>query len=178
MFFKKKANPNVSFYDFVTRLNASLDESVVAVNESRKENTFENVIRVFRTKTRSTLDLVSGIEVKVDIHGVYTINQFTNERIYLVTFCNGKIVEIPLDESLKSIDVREYVVNLLVSHYSHLLAKLEDQENRLIREQRDVMTKKERLQCLIDPFLPQPTTTKRVTKIVEESKEPETYETE
>lgn len=152
MFFKRKAVSEVTFYDWVSRLTAALDESFVEVDKSNRENSFENVIRVFRTKTKGTLALISGIDVRVDTKGVYTTNDFTKDRIYLVSFCNGKVVELPLDESLKDVGCREYIVDLLRSTYFHHLAKLEDQEARLIREQRDVMKKKARIADLLVPL--------------------------
>lgn len=145
MFFKRKTLSEVTFYDWVSRLVSALDESFEEVRKSRREDTFENVIRVFRTRTRSTLSMISGIEVKVDVRGVYTVNEFTNERIYLVTFCNGQVVELPLDENLKNVGCREYIIDLLSSTYLHHLAKLEDQEARLAREQREVIKKKARI---------------------------------
>jgi vacuolar-type H+-ATPase subunit I/STV1 len=173
MFFKRKALSEVTFYDWVSRLTAALEESFIEVSKSNKEDSFENVIRVFRTRTRSTLSMISGIEVRVDVNGVYTVNDFTREKMYLVTFCNGKVLELPLDEELKQVGCREYIVNLLTDTYHHHLAKLEDQEARLIREQRDVMKKKARIADLLIPLHPHDKTFKPV-----EIEEPNTYITE
>lgn len=173
MFFKRKALSEVTFYDWVSRLTAALEESFVEVSKSNKEDSFENVIRVFRTRTRSTLAMISGIEVRVDVRGVYTVNEFTKERIYLITFCDGRVLELPLEEELKQVGCREYVVGLLTDTYHHHLAKLEDQEARLTREQRDVMKKKARIADLLIPLHPHDKTSKPVRK-----EEPETYETE
>jgi hypothetical protein len=173
MFFKRKVLSEVTFYDWVSRLAAALEESFIEVSKSDKEDSFENVIRVFRTRTRNTLAIVSSVEVRVDVRGVYIINEFTKERIYLVTFCNGKILELPLDEELKQIECRDYIADLLNDTYNHHLAKLEDQEARLIREQKDVAKKKARIADLLTPL-------HLHDKVSEPSKteEPETYITE
>jgi hypothetical protein len=188
MFFKRKPVSQVSFYDWVARLSSALDASVQAVQDSTKEDTFENVIRVFRTKTRDTLALITGIEVRVDVKGVYTLNGFTNEKIYLLSFCNGVIIEEHSDESLKKVSARDFIVELLLQKYNHHLAKLNDQEARLIREQKEVMIKKEKLECLIEYFFPLQPSTKKQTIIVDKvegmltsekpSEEPDTYTTE
>jgi hypothetical protein len=173
MFFKRKVLSEVTFYDWVSRLAAALEESFIEVSKSDKEDSFENVIRVFRTRTRDTLAMISSVEVRVDVRGVYIINEFTKERIYLVTFCNGKILELPLDEELKQIECRDYIADLLNDTYNHHLAKLEDQEARLIREQKDVVKKKARIANLLTPL----NLHDKVSKPAK-TEEPETYETE
>jgi hypothetical protein len=154
MFFKKKVLTVVSFYDWVARLSSALEDSIIQVNLSEKEDSFENVIRVFRTKTRNVLSLISGVEVKVDIRGVYILDEFTHEKIYILSFCNGKILELPLDESLTLVSCQDYVVGTLKGKYNHYIAKLEDQKKRLQRESLDAESKIERLKSYLEVFEP------------------------
>jgi hypothetical protein len=154
MLFKKKVIAKVSYYDWVSRLNSSLKDSIQHVYLSDKEDSFENIVRVFRSKTRSTLSLVKKAEVKVDVHGVYVLNHFNSDKIYLLSFCNNEIVNLPTDESLTHIGCEEHIVNVLEETYSHHISKLKDQQRRLEKELQEVTLKQERLTDLISAFTP------------------------
>jgi hypothetical protein len=154
MLFKKKVISKVSYYDWVSRLNSSLKDSVQHVYLSDREDSFENIVRVFRSKTKSTLSLIKKADVKVDIHGVYVLNHFNNDKIYLLSFCNNKITNVPTDESLTHIGCEEYIVNVLEETYTHHIAKLKDQQRRLEKELQEVTLKQERLTDLISAFTP------------------------
>jgi len=148
--FKKRKPCNMTFADWVSRLAILLEDSYKEVKLSTKEDSFENVLRAFRIKSKKLFKSVKNTVVRVDNSGVFITNYFNEEKIYIVNFdANGAILGLPLAEEYESVGFNDYIDGVLINNYKHLLAKLENQEKRLKAELSALSVKRNEISFLL-----------------------------
>jgi len=149
--FKKLFVPrlnSLSFTDWVNRVNDSLINSYSEVEASKREDSFENVLDVFKRRSFDLLNAIDGIELFVDIYGVFLYNDYSDKKVYVLSFDkNGRFTNLPTEPRFTSVTVRKHLVSVLTKEYEHYFSKLADRHARLtseIKETEELMVLVER----------------------------------
>jgi hypothetical protein len=143
MFFKLFRAPRLdglSFLDWANRVVITLRDSKAEVEESKMEDTFDNILEVFRVKSYQLLSSFQNIPLHVDKHGIYAINRQTEEKVYVLQFnTHGKVMGLPLNNDFSKVSAHNHISGLLIQSYKHRLGKFHNQQERLEEELKDVL---------------------------------------
>lgn len=135
--FAPKLN-SLSFTDWVNRINDALTNSYEEVRKSDKEDTFENVLEAFKKNSFNLLNGIDGVDVFVDIYGVFLYNEFSDKKVYLLSFNkDGRFANLPTDESFTRVTAKKHLSKILVEEYNHQLRKLSNTQARLASEMKE-----------------------------------------
>jgi hypothetical protein len=133
-FFKKPKLTSLSFYDWANRAAVILRESVQEVSDSEVEDTIENVLKVFSKKASSLLNDVEGLVMHVNPRGIYVVNQFNKNEIYILNIGSTWEIKVPLHSDFEEVSIYNHVAGLLTDSYRTILSKLQNKKSRLISE--------------------------------------------
>jgi hypothetical protein len=138
MFFKLFRAPKLdglSFLDWTNRIVITLRDSKAEVEASKSEDTFDNVLKVFRVKAYDLLRSFNGIPLQVNEHGIFSLNKFTLEEVYILKFNTyNKVAGLPVSQDLSRISAYNHVSGLMLESYKHRLGKLHSTQQRLEHE--------------------------------------------
>ena len=130
---------SLSFTDWVNRINDTLTNSYAEVEKSSREDTFENVLEAFKKNSANLLNGIDGVDVFVDIYGVFLYNEFSDKKVYVLSFDkNGRFTNLPTEASFTRITAKKHLTGILTREYRHHLSKLESRESRLKAELSEV----------------------------------------
>jgi hypothetical protein len=143
-FFKKPKLTSLSFYDWANRAAVLLEESVAEVANSEVEDTIENVLKVFYKKAYSLLNDVEGLVMHVNPRGIYVVNQFNKNEIYILNINSTWEIKVPLHSDFENVSIYNHVAGLLTDSYRTILSKLQNKKSRLTDEiEAEIIRKKE-----------------------------------
>jgi hypothetical protein len=134
---------NVSFTDWVNRVSDVLKTSYLEVEESNKEDSFENVLEAFKENSSNLLRGIDGVEIFVDIYGVFLFNEYSDKKIYVLSFDkNGHFSGLPTDHKFTRVTAKKHLSEILIKDYKHTLSKIVSKEIRLNGELSDLSEEK------------------------------------